>query len=386
MVNRRRSSILGLGSLAAGLLWPLAAAAVEVQLRADGEHLRFAVPDALYQAGLSTDFSELQVLDQREREVPFAVCTVFAGAQQDARAPVLGVPDTTRAELQADGSVLLTTPPGVAPASQVVQLIVDLRAIKGPVHRLDGLPPVARLRESPNLRQWGPALSFRQTGNQILFEARPLQFLRVELQSAIDPAPAALTVGLQALAATPQPHWYEPQAQSAGRYLSRRQLPVIAARLHSAKPGLGWSLESRQADWDAWKPRGQIAPGATESALFFSAVTDPQWRLRSEGEETLQLAHAEHELRIPSLADRRELRLRLRSDKRRRPALSCRATEGLALAAPASLEVRDAATSNGADGPRNLRSRFLLLAAIGALLGFAARWWWRRRQGRTFRG
>ena len=376
MVYRRRPAIHGLILLALSL----PTAALELEVVSEGDHLRFPVPEPLYAAGLRNDVSDLLILDAQGREVEFAACTVFTAAEDRGRAPLLGVPEIGRAEMATDGSLTVTTPPGAPRNGPVRTLIVDLRGHDAPVRALAGLPPVRQVRDSPSLRQWGPPLPFHQADGRLLFDPRRLHFLQLELTEPVDTVPGDVEVVLSQVAERPQPHWFSPEPLGEGRFRNTRRLPIFAARLSGSGPADGWSLTSRQADWDAWKPRGQVGAGAAEARLRFSAVTDPLWRNQPANAGPLELAHATHELRIPDIAGRGPLRLRLLEASRRRPTLSCRATERMVGAAPVRVRILGDGGAPRAETPRNLRSRFLLIAGVLILAGAVGRVWWRRRR------
>ncbi len=363
-----RRNILALTALllpVPGIASPIA------EIYADSESLRFAVPDFVYAAGVTADFQQLQLVDADGGNLPFAVCPIVTAREAWLEVGVIEVPYIARVVTDGHGELQLEYSPGARHPGVVQDWVIDTRQVKGAIAEFQGLPPISQLRSGPNLRQWSAPLRFEQTGDSIRFSPLQSPFFRVRLSEAKAPGEPALRARLQELSGERQPHWYALDAQADGQYGNRRKLPVIAARVPGSDAD-GWSAESRQGHWDAWKPRARVPAGEPGAMRRFSAVTDPQWRLQgSEG--PLELAHPAYELRLPRLSTAQPLRLLRLGEGRFGPALSCTHTENLAPQDP----TRIVALDSGAFSPpsaTDLRGYFLVLVGIGLALGL----WWRR--------
>ena len=387
MVNRRRSAKPRLSVLLLGLLSPLTWAN-QLEVQSPHSALRFEVPDALYQAGATTDFSALQILDSQGQNLAYAVCAERDQSSARTRIPVMGLPDLSRPQLNPEGQLSFSSPAGVSDTTpQIVDWVLDLRRLKGATGTLIGLPAVAELRISPNLQQWSAPIEFQQNGDMLMFEPRPLSFVRIRpsnLPDAGASTPNVLAEEEQRSDARAV-HWFDPPQDEQGLFLNPRRLPIFAARLKNDVDVVSsdWALQSRQGAWDAWKPRGRMKAGELPSLLRFSAVTDPQWRIPGNAAAALELGHARYELRIPEIAHPGALRMRLHERGGFGPSLSCRSTEQLAPQAPQSITTLDEAISNdGSSQPGNLRNFFLLVLAIVVTAGVITRRFLLRRQGR----
>lgn len=369
-----------------GLISPLTWAN-QLEVHSTHNALRFEVPDALYQAGATTDFSALQIFDSQGQNVAYAVCAERDQSSARTRIPVMGLPDLTRPQLDADGQLSYSNPAGVSKAPRIVDWVLDLRALKGATGILIGLPPIADLRISPNLQQWSAPVEFHQNADTLAFEPRPVSFVRVR---PITP-PGADATAPRVLAEEEQRsdsravHWFDPAQDAQGLSLNPRRLPIFAARLKTDLDVVStdWALQSRQGAWDAWKPRGRMKAGELPAVLRFSAVTDPQWRVPGNPTAALELGHARYELRIPEIAHAGALRMRLHERGGFGPSLSCRSTQHLKMHAPERIVAVDEPLADKTSSqPNNLRNFFLLLLAIVVTAGVIARRFLLRRQGR----
>lgn len=385
MVHRRRSTKSRLTLLVLGLVSPLSWAN-QLEVHTPHSALRFEVPEALYQAGATTDFSALQILDGGGQNLAYAVCAERDEQRTQTQIPVLRLPDLARPELNADDALSYSFSAGVSTTPQIVDWVLDLRRLKGATGTLVGLPPVAELRISPNLQQWSGDLDFQQNGDTLRFEPRPVSFIRVRLKhppSGAEPAPAVLAIEEQRSDARAI-HWFDPPRNAQGHFLNPRRLPIFAARLKTDSDiaSADWTLHSRQGDWDAWKPRGRISAGDQPPTLRFSAVTDPQWRVTQLDADTLELGHARYELRIPNITHQGTLRMVLHARAGFGPSLSCRSTENLPVQAPERISVLDDDVESSSNQPNNLRNLFLIIVIIAITVGIVARRFLQRRQGR----
>ncbi|RZO84987.1 MAG: DUF3999 family protein [Oceanococcus sp.] len=386
MVHRRRPTKPRLILLTLGIVSPCLWAN-QLEVHSTHSALRFEVPDLLYQAGATADFAGLQIVDGAGQNLAYAVCAEREQRRAQAAVPVMGLPDLARPQLDADNALSFSHPAGAGSTQSVVEWVLDLRQLEGATGTLMGLPPIAELRISPNLQQWSAALEFQQNGETLSFEPRPLSFVRVRPQSAPagnQPPPTVIAVEEQQRQARAI-HWFEPPRNAQGHYLNPRRLPIFAARLKTERDiaSADWALQSRQGEWDAWKPRGRVSAGSQSPLLRFSAVTDPQWRVGPHDTDALELGHARYELRIPDIAHSGPLRMLLHERGGFGPSLSCRSTENLPIQAPERIEVvdEDSATAQTTQ-PNNLRNGFLLLVMVVIGAGLIARRFLLRRQGR----
>lgn len=363
-----RRTVLALSALLA----PISASASPIaEIHTDSESLRFALPDFVYATGVTADFQQLQLIDAEGGNLPFAICPSLSAHEAWLDVAVLEVPSIARVVTDGHGDLQLEFSPGARHPGVIQDWVIDSREVDGAIAEFKGLPPISQLRSGPNLRQWSAPLSFEQRGDSIVFSPLRSPYFRVRLSQQKPAGEAKLRARLQERSGERQPHWYSLESLADGQYGNRRKLPVIAARVPGADAD-GWRVESRQGDWDAWKPRARVPPGEPDAIRRFSAVTDPQWRLQgSEG--PLELAHPAYELRLPRISPARPLRLLRLEQGRFGPALSCTHTEGLATRAPDRIVALD---SGGFRAPSatDLRGYFLILVGIGLALGLA----WRR--------
>ncbi len=339
-----------------------------LEIQPESTTLRMPVADEVYAAGSRPDFAQIQITDQSGRNLDFAICEVIRSGTRVVTAPLIAVPDIARVGLDHQNRMSLQFPPGALPPDHASRWVLDLRADKAHLLAVAELPPIQELRRSPNLQQWSAPIPFQQDASGIRFEAFGAQFLSLSLSSpvAIDTTPERLNTIRRIRQLQRSPHWYSPQSQAEQRYLNTREMPVFAARINGQPPDQVWQLESRQGDWDVWKPHGRVAAGTASQAIYFSAVTDPQWRLRGSAGR-LELAHPAYELRLPSVPLDQRIQVHFRSRPDFGAALSCNQTEGLPEASGGeifSVETAPAATPNGR---ADLRPRFLI--ALLVLLG-----------------
>lgn len=365
MDTRRRPTKLG---LILSLLLAVASAQANVRLQIQPGHdsLRFAVPDALYAAGVSADFSGLRIQGADGRDIGFAVCPVRQRQRQRLDVPILAIPDLGRPQLNPDGSPDVSRAAGAGPATEVTAWILDLRQARGNLQQLRGMPPIRSLKLSPDLQQWSGEISFQQTADVVSIPPRPAKFVRLEpaQDTAWDkPAPQIEFVG-EASSGLRQPHWFDPDKKADGSFVNPRTLPIIAAQLTQTGPTQGWTLQSRQGRWDVWKPRATFVAGERKPFVRFSAVTDPQWRVLDVEQAALQLAHGAHDIRIPQLAADASVQMIFEPGKRNGPNLSCRGTQRLPAQEPAQIRTLDNAQEQPQTAPSNLRSVFLIALAI----------------------
>ena len=400
MVDRRRPTKFGLTLAFSALLLVFgpAHAAATWQLQSSQTALRFEVPDSLYAAGISSSFSGLQISDASGTNLAYAACAPAQIQIREYPLDVLPWPDLGRPVLNSDNSISFSRPVGARPASEAEEWLLDLRGVEATTGTLKGLPAIDKLRISPNLHQWSGAVDFQQAAEQVSFQPSPLKFIRVTLHQAtsLNSAPPVVTATVEHRSGERQPHWFKPQSLSDGNHHYQRKLPVFAARITNPD-AQGWTLQSRQGDWDAWKTRGRLEAGAQANVMRFSAVSDPFWRVQGNDTAQLQLAHARYELRIPTLPANSSLNMRFHHDQALRPryefgpSLSCRTTETMPASAPQSIRVIDNSSENaGKNGtgnsddhrPNNLRLMFLILLATLVSIGLvsAAVLNWRKRR------
>lgn len=366
------SSLRRLALALSALLAPFCAGANPIaEIHADGDSLRFALPDFVYATGVTADFQQLQIIDAEGGNLPFAICPILDEREAWLDVGVLEVPSIARVVTDGHGDLQLEFSPGARHPGVVQDWVIDSRQVQGAITEIKGLPPVNQLRSGPNLRQWSAPLTFEQQGDSIVFSPLQSPYFRVRLSDPRPPGEPALRARLQERSGERQPHWYALTEQGDNHYGNRRQLPVIAARTAGTDAD-GWRVESRQGDWDAWKPRARVPAGEPGAIRRFSAVTDPQWRLLgSEG--PLELAHPAYELRLPRISAAQPLRLLRLEQGRFGPALSCAHTDALLPQAPDRIEALDSG-GFGAPSATDLRGYFLILVGVGLVLGLL----WRR--------
>ena len=359
-------------ALAALPVMPAAADPI-AELRSGASSLRFALPDFIYASGVSADFSQLQVVDGERRNVEFAVCPQVSIEDAEIQVPALPVPSIARVGTDGTGALRLEFSPGARHPGTADEWLIDTRGTDASIHGLSGLPPISQVRPGPNLRQWSAPLDFVQDGDTVRFDPRPSPFFKVRLRQTreVDESAPQVTATLRRRQQARKPHWYNTEVGERGIYLNDRALPVIAARIKAPAGGQEWLIESRQGDWDAWKPRARIPAGEQNPVARFSAVTDPQWRINGDG--VLELGHAAYEMRIPRLPNDQPVRILRLERGRFGPSLNCDLTENLPRQEPDELQPLQAASGTQRDY-RDLRGGFLILLGIGLIVF----WFWRR--------
>lgn len=332
-------------------------------------HLRFALPDEIYAAGSTPDFSHWQLTDTAGNAVDFAICASYSRPQTSTRLPLMAIPELARPKLAADGSIDLSLPPGARSGMNARSWLLDLREVKLHVQELHDLPAIKEVRRSPNLQQWSAPVSFTQDGATLRLDLPGGQFIRLELLEAQAQTPDSLRADGLAANRSPIPQWFAPPQDSEQRYQNPRRMPIMGARLNDQAADQAWRLFSRQGDWDAWKPHGRVMAGKANEAIFFSAVTDPQWRVEGSN-ASLELAHMAYELRLPRTQPDQTLFLRRQPRADFGPNISCRSSERLSQQDPEALNVRTDDVQSVPSGARSLRGHFLLVVFSLGLLGY----------------
>ncbi|MGJ8668277.1 MAG: hypothetical protein ACSHXK_02205 [Oceanococcus sp.] len=365
MDTRRRSTKLRLAGTLALLLSTAAYADLSLDIETGHTSLRFDVPDSVYAAGAPANFAGLQITDDSGRSIDFAVCPIRQQSVSQVSVPVLALPDLARPLLNADNQLGYTRPAGAGPAEQIQAWILDLRNLQGGLTELVGLPEIDSLRLSPNLQQWSAEIRFQQEAGQVTLEPASNTFIRIKPSRSTAWNSAALKLsGTMQQQGQRKAHWFQPAMQTDGVHLNNRSQPVFAARLQQSAPLKDWQLQSRQGDWDAWKPHGEYRAGDSLDSLVFSAVTDPHWRVAGVAQGNLQLAHAAHDIRIPQLDPDSVIELNYQAGRRHRPNLACSTTDVIKPQAPKKISAQSLQQPAENANPKNLRMLFLGILAI----------------------
>ena len=374
MDSGRGPAKLGLALWLGLAIGSASAADLSLDIQAGHSSLRFELPDSVYAAGATANFAGLQLTDQDGRAIDFAVCPIRQNSEQTQAARLIALPDLARPILSSDDQLSFTRPAGAGPIEAIDAWILDLREIEGQLIGLSGLPAIRSLRLSPNLQQWSAEKAFVQNADSLQLESTPVRFIR--LKPAQPTAWGSIELKVQArfqLQGQRKPHWFSPTSLPENLLGNERALPVIAARLKQDLAAQDWQLQSRQGRWDAWKPRGYHRSGDSQNQIFFSAVSDPQWKVIGAEQSELQLAHAAHEIRIPQISAKSAIRLNLQAGKRHGPNLSCAATAGLALRQPLQISVSSEQAKDEDAAPYNVRSVFLMVVAVLISIGLLFR-------------